>query len=77
MTRDMLLHAGPPITWDKMCGPMRGAVIGALLYEGRATTAEEAARFSAQARSNFHLATNMVRSARSRSHVRASSRYSS
>ena len=22
----MILHAGPPIAWDKMCGPMRGAV---------------------------------------------------
>ncbi len=53
MTRDMLLHAGPPITWDKMCGPMRGAVIGALLYEGRATTAEEAARFAASGQIKF------------------------
>jgi hypothetical protein len=30
----MLLHAGPPITWGKMSGPLRGAVIGAILYEG-------------------------------------------
>ncbi|HEC90723.1 MAG TPA: hypothetical protein ENI55_03555, partial [Alphaproteobacteria bacterium] len=22
----MILHAGPPIDWDHMCGPMRGAV---------------------------------------------------
>jgi hypothetical protein len=29
-----LLHAGPPITWERMCGPMRGAVIGACIYEG-------------------------------------------
>jgi hypothetical protein len=29
-----LLHAGPPIEWQRMCGPMQGAVIGALLYEG-------------------------------------------
>src|SRR5271154_989205 len=21
-----LLHAGPPITWERMCGPMRGAI---------------------------------------------------
>ncbi|MEJ2176326.1 MAG: DUF1116 domain-containing protein, partial [bacterium] len=26
----VLLHAGPPITWDAMCGPMRGAVAGAI-----------------------------------------------
>ena len=30
----MLLHAGPPITWDQMCKPVRGAIIGACLYEG-------------------------------------------
>jgi hypothetical protein len=42
MHKDLILHAGPPITWDKMCGPMRGAVIGALLYENRAKTPEEA-----------------------------------
>lgn len=38
----MLLHAGPPITWDKMSGPLRGAVIGAILYEGWADSPEEA-----------------------------------
>ena len=53
MTREMLLHAGPPITWDRMCGPMRGAVLGALLYEGRATTAEEAARLAASGQIKF------------------------
>ncbi len=39
----MLLHAGPPIEWSRMCGPMQGAVIGAILYEGWAET-QEAAR---------------------------------
>ncbi|MEM1677433.1 MAG: hypothetical protein QW095_06320, partial [Nitrososphaerota archaeon] len=24
----LLLHAGPPITWEKASGPMRGAIIG-------------------------------------------------
>ncbi len=38
----LLLHAGPPIEWPRMSGPLRGAVIGALLYEGRAKTEEEA-----------------------------------
>jgi hypothetical protein len=47
MKKDMLLHAGPPITWQRMCGPMRGAVIGALLYEGRAQTPEEARQLAA------------------------------
>ncbi len=37
-----LLHAGPPIEWKRMCGPMRGAVIGACIYEGWAKDEEEA-----------------------------------
>ena len=37
-----LLHAGAPIAWEKMCGPMRGAMIGAVLYEGWADSAEAA-----------------------------------
>ena len=38
------LHAGPPITWERASGPMRGALIGAMLYEGMADTPEEAER---------------------------------
>jgi hypothetical protein len=30
----LLLHAGPPIAWQNMCGPMRGAAMGAMLFEG-------------------------------------------
>ena len=30
----MLLHAGPPIEWARMCGPMQGAIAGAILHEG-------------------------------------------
>src|SRR4030095_13376881 len=36
MRDDLLLHAGPPIAWERMSGPLRGAVIGALIFEGRA-----------------------------------------
>jgi hypothetical protein len=36
MHKHLLLHAGPPITWERMSGPLRGAIIGALLYEGLA-----------------------------------------
>ncbi|AWX13500.1 hypothetical protein CEP49_02495 [Mergibacter septicus] len=38
----VLLHAGPPIEWQEMTGPMQGACIGATLYEGWATTEEQA-----------------------------------
>ena len=37
-----LLHAGPPITWEEMCGPMRGAIVAVLKYEGLAENDEEA-----------------------------------
>lgn len=30
----MILHSGPPIAWKDMCGPMKGAIVGAILYEG-------------------------------------------
>ncbi len=53
MKEDMLLHAGPPITWQRMCGPMRGAVIGALLYEGKAQTPEEARQLAASGAIKF------------------------
>ncbi|MEX0788992.1 MAG: DUF1116 domain-containing protein [Anaerolineales bacterium] len=36
MRENLLLHAGPPIEWPRMSGPLRGAVIGALLFEGLA-----------------------------------------
>ncbi len=42
MHRDLLLHAGPPVTWERMSGPTKGAMIGALLFEGRAKSAQEA-----------------------------------
>ncbi|UCG23020.1 MAG: DUF1116 domain-containing protein, partial [Chloroflexota bacterium] len=34
MRDNLLLHAGPPISWQRMSGPLKGAVIGALLFEG-------------------------------------------
>jgi hypothetical protein len=37
-------HAGPPLTWDRASGPMRGALIGAMLAEGLADTPEAAER---------------------------------
>ncbi|MBI5301180.1 MAG: DUF1116 domain-containing protein [Chloroflexi bacterium] len=41
MRDNLLLHAGPPITWDRMSGPLRGAVIGALIFEGLAKTEDD------------------------------------
>jgi hypothetical protein len=42
----LFLHAGPPVTWDRMCGPMRGAVMGALIYEGLAADENVAERIA-------------------------------
>ena len=36
MRDNLLLHAGPPITWDRASGPLRGAITGALIFEGKA-----------------------------------------
>lgn len=36
MHRNLILHAGPPIAWSRMSGPLRGAVIGGLIFEGLA-----------------------------------------
>ncbi|MBW3658205.1 MAG: DUF1116 domain-containing protein [Actinobacteria bacterium] len=46
--RGQFLHAGPPLTWERASGPMRGALIGAMLYEGMAGTPEEAADIAAR-----------------------------
>lgn len=47
MDRRIILHAGPPIAWANMAGPMRGAIIGALMYEGWATTPDLALALAA------------------------------
>ncbi len=48
MDRRIILHAGPPIDWAEMCGPMQGAIIGAILFEGWASDPEGARRLAAQ-----------------------------
>lgn len=53
MAKDLILHAGPPLAWKDMCGPMRGAVIGGLIYEGLAKDAAEAERLAASGKIRF------------------------
>lgn len=53
MTEDTILHAGPPITWDRMCGPMRGGVMAGLVYEGRAATIEEAEKLASSGKIKY------------------------
>jgi hypothetical protein len=42
LEKKTVLHAGPPVSWQRMCGPMRGAVIGGLILEDLARNREEA-----------------------------------
>ncbi|PWB70797.1 MAG: hypothetical protein C3F07_16100 [Anaerolineales bacterium] len=42
MKDNLFLHAGPPIEWARMSGPLRGAIIGAMLFEGIAKSEAEA-----------------------------------
>ncbi len=53
MKEDLLLHAGPPVTWERMAGPMKGNMIGALLFEGIAKDAQEAESMLASGKFKF------------------------
>jgi hypothetical protein len=53
MKKKLILHSGPPVGWERMCGPQRGAVIGALIYEGLAESPEEAAELAASGDIDF------------------------
>lgn len=50
----MILHAGPPIGWDRMCGPMRGAVTGIAVFEGWASDLTTAEKMAADGAFEFH-----------------------
>jgi hypothetical protein len=51
--RRLILHAGPPIAWEAMCGPMRGALLGAIVLEGWADSIDAAERLAAHGRVAF------------------------
>lgn len=53
MKDKMLLHAGPPIDWANMNGPMRGAITGAIVFEGWAQNLEEASQLAASGEIEF------------------------
>ncbi|PSU33938.1 DUF1116 domain-containing protein [Photobacterium lutimaris] len=40
--KKLILHAGPPIAWQDMCGPVQGAILGAILFEKWAQNLEQA-----------------------------------
>lgn len=53
MTKKTILHAGPPVKWENMSGPLRGAIIGGLIYEGLAKNEEEAIVLAASGEITF------------------------
>jgi hypothetical protein len=54
LTGRVILHAGPPLSWERMCGPMRGAVMGIAVFEGWAKDLDDAARQAAAGAFAFH-----------------------
>lgn len=53
MQDNLFLHAGPPIEWARMSGPLRGAIIGAMLFEGLAANETEAASMAERGEVQF------------------------
>jgi uncharacterized protein DUF1116 len=54
LTDRVILHAGPPIGWDRMCGPLRGAVMGIAVFEAWAKDLDEATAKAADGVFTFH-----------------------
>lgn len=50
----MILHAGPPIEWTRMCGPLQGAIAGAIVFEGWAPDLDAATALAASGGVQFH-----------------------
>lgn len=53
MKKKLILHAGPPVKWQDMSGPTKGAVMGALIYEGLATDEKSAQKLAASGEIDF------------------------
>lgn len=48
-----ILHAGPPLNWEDMCGPLKGAITGAIRFEGLANSEAEAEKLASSGRITF------------------------
>lgn len=44
MKKRSIFHAGPPVDWKRMCGPMKGAVVATVIFEKWANSWDEAAK---------------------------------
>jgi hypothetical protein len=50
----VVLHAGPPISWERMCGPLKGAIAGAIVFEKWAPDLATATEMAAGGGITFH-----------------------
>jgi hypothetical protein len=48
MKKNSIFHAGPPIEWNRMCGPMKGAVVATMIFEELARDWNEAVKLIQQ-----------------------------
>jgi hypothetical protein len=53
MNENQIFHAGPPIAWSRMTGSARGAIVGAILYEGLAKSPPDAEKLAASGELEF------------------------
>jgi len=54
MDGKIILHAGAPVDWNDMCGPMQGAILGAAIYEGWAENLVDAEKMAVDGEIRFH-----------------------
>src|SRR5258705_12913871 len=64
MKDNLLLHAGPPIEWARMSGPLRGALIGAIMFEGLAANETEATSMAERGEVEFDACHHTARPVR-------------
>jgi len=48
MKKNLILHAGPPISWERMCSAQKNGVAGAAVFENLAGSLEEAKEMAAR-----------------------------
>ena len=53
MDSKTILHAGPPIEWERMCGPTQGAIAGILVYENLVNSIDEGYKLAASGEIKF------------------------
>jgi hypothetical protein len=58
-TKNMILHAGPPIQWDRMCDVQKNGILGGLMHEKLAGSYDEALRLVLDGKVDIRSANDM------------------